>query len=37
MDPPKTRREKKKSPKEKKASVYSTKHIRAVANLTVKK
>jgi hypothetical protein len=28
MDPPKTRREKKKTPKEKKASVFSSKHIR---------
>jgi len=30
MDPPKTRRELKKSPKEKKAHVYSAKHIRQV-------
>jgi hypothetical protein len=30
MDPPKTRREKKKTPKEKKASVFSSKHIRQV-------
>jgi hypothetical protein len=28
MDPPKTRREAKKSAKEKKASVYSSKHVR---------
>jgi hypothetical protein len=28
MDPPQTRREKKKTPKEKKASVFSSKHIR---------
>lgn len=36
MDPPKTRREKKKSPKEKKADVYSAKHVRAKL-LAVKK
>lgn len=36
MDPPKTRRESKKSPKDKKASVYSAKHIRIVAKLTKK-
>jgi hypothetical protein len=39
MDPPKTRREKKKTPKEKKSDVYSAKHARAVENkkLHVKK
>ena len=39
MDPPKTRREKKKTPKEKKAVIYSAKHARAVENkqLRVKK
>jgi hypothetical protein len=37
MDPPKTRREKKKTAKDKKASVYSAKHVRVVTNLAVKK
>jgi hypothetical protein len=33
MDPPKTRRESKKSTKDKKASVYSAKHIRQLEAL----
>jgi len=32
MDPPKTRSEKKKNPKDKKADVYSARHIRATVN-----
>jgi hypothetical protein len=37
MDDPKPRRETKKSPKDKKQSVYSTKHIRTVEALKEKR
>ena len=37
MDDPKTRRETKKDPKDKKQPIYSTKHIRMVQALTEKK
>ena len=33
MDPPKTRRESKKTPKEKKGEKYGQKHVRAVEQL----
>ena len=36
MDPPKTRRELKKTPKQKKSEKYSQKHVRAVENLIKK-
>jgi len=36
MDPPKTRRESKKTAKEKKGERYSQKHVRAVEALTKK-
>ena len=37
MDPPKTRRESKKTKKEKRADVYGQKHIRAMEALKSKK